>query len=150
MKVFEKHVEYKPRRCTTASHLATARMKSKIVMWIQSRTDACIQIAYSYMTNIYKISWVMNEWGSVAEVDDLEREIFHLHMAVVTILHDRATLSGHARKPQRQKSLTVYMGTSGCGWNASFALHSRMVCSPPGSVSRKMPNLQSLLEPGRP
>ena len=36
----------------------------------------------------------------------------------------------------------MYIGTSGWGWNASLAVHSRMVCSPPGFVRRKIPNLQ--------
>ena len=39
--------------------------------------------------------------------------------------------------------LTVYIGTSGCGWNASLAVQSWMVCSPTGLVRRKIPNLRS-------
>ena len=48
------------------------------------------------------------------------------------------TASRHRTRRER----TVYIGTSGWGWNASLALHSRTVCSPPGSVSRKIPNLK--------
>jgi hypothetical protein len=38
--------------------------------------------------------------------------------------------------------LTVYIGKSGCGRNASVALQSKIALRPGGSVSRKMPKLK--------
>ena len=77
--------------------------------------------------------------GESPQIDDLERQILHLNMAIVTVL-EKGSIQTDFVHPVTD-SRTVYIGASGWGWNASFALQWRIICKPPGSVSRKIPNL---------
>ena len=74
-----------------------------------------------------------------SQVHYLQRHVLHLNMAIVTVLEKGSIQTDFVHSVTAPR--TVYIGASGWGWNASFALQWRIICKPPGSVSRKIPNL---------